>query len=245
MADWFGFLTSGVPQGYGDDAFFWSDVFHYRRTYQFPYAMFRQAMASLLTAVAEDARQDAQAQVAFAVGWMSHCATDVTGHPFTNAKCGGPYRDHWQSHHLVENHFDAQNYGAKNPGPRYGEYGSSALHFRLAFRTRTDTPYDGRDDAPAYDYWSGFPAYDDSGTPTGAQARHAFFDLDTGPLPAHLVKAIEDVMAGVHPDGPKILAKQPAFSAADAAGRPDGRPNAGGPGRDVAARVPVSQVDRQ
>ena len=90
---------------------------------------------------------------------------------------------------------------------------------------RTDTPYEGRDDAPAYDYWSGFPAYDDSDTPTGAQARHAFFDLDTGPLPAHLVKAIQDVMAGVHPDGPKILAKQPAFSATDAAGHPDGRPN--------------------
>jgi hypothetical protein len=225
MADWFGFLTSGVPQGYGDDAFFWSDVFHYQCTCQFPYAMFRQAMASVLAAADEDARPDAQAQVAFAVGWTSHCATDVARHPFTNAKCSGPYRDRWQSHHLVENHFDAQNYGAKNAGSLHREYGSSALHFRLAFRTRTDTPYDGRDDAPAYDYWNGSPAYDDSGTPTGAQARHAFFDLDTGPLPAHLVKAIQDVMAGVHPDGPKILAKQPAFSATDAAGRPDGRPN--------------------
>ena len=110
---------------------------------------------------------------------------------------------------------------------------------------RTDTPYEGRDDAPAYDYWSGFPAYDDSDTPTGAQARHAFFDLDTGPLPAHLVKAIQDVMAGVHPDGPKILAKQPAFSATDAAW-PPGRPaEPGGPGRDVATRVPVPQADRQ
>ena len=87
MADWFGFLTSGVPQGYGDDAF-WSDLFQYRRTYQFPYAMLRRAMASLSAAADEDARQDAQAQVAFAVGWMSHCGTDVAGHPFTNAKCG-------------------------------------------------------------------------------------------------------------------------------------------------------------
>jgi hypothetical protein len=32
-------------------------------------------------------------------------------------------------------------------------------------------------------------------------------------------------MAGVHPDGSKILAKQPTFSATDAAGHPDGRPN--------------------
>lgn len=28
MGDWFGVLTSGVPQGYGDNAFYWSDAFH-------------------------------------------------------------------------------------------------------------------------------------------------------------------------------------------------------------------------
>src|SRR6266498_1789222 len=33
--DWFGLLTSGVPQGFGDTAFFWSDIFHYRKTYSY------------------------------------------------------------------------------------------------------------------------------------------------------------------------------------------------------------------
>ena len=226
MGDWFGVLTSGVPQGFGNDAFYWSDVFHYRRTYQFPFALFSQAMAALDSASTDDERKDAEARVAFAVGWMSHCATDVTGHPFTNAKSGGPYRDHWQRHHLVENHMDAQNYDARNPGPLYGEYGTSALHFWIAFRHRDDAPYDGRDDAPAYDYFTGFPAYDDSEGPTPAAARAHFFDLDSAGLPEHLTDAILDAMATVHPDGPKILTQDPTWSATDAAGDPDGRPSA-------------------
>lgn len=225
MGDWFGVLTSGVPQGFGNDAFYWSDVFHYRRTYQFPFVLFQQATAALDAATTDDERQDAEARVAFAVGWMSHCATDVTGHPFTNAKAGGPYRDHWQRHHLVENHMDAQNYDARNPGPLYAEYGTSALHFRIAFRHRDDAPYNGRDDAPAYDYFTGFPAYDDSDGPTPAADRAHFFDLDSGGLPEHLTDALLDAMAAVHPDGPKILTQDPAWSATDGAGDPDGRPN--------------------
>ncbi|GAA4491664.1 zinc dependent phospholipase C family protein [Microbacterium panaciterrae] len=227
MGDWFGVLTSGVPQGYGDDAFYWSDIFHYRRTYQFPYVLFQQAQDALAAATTDDERQDAQARIAFAVGWLSHCATDVTGHPFTNAKAGGPYRDHWQRHHLVENHMDAENYGARHPGPLYGEYGTSALHFRLAFRRRADAPYNGRDDAPAYDYWSGFPAYDNGDGPTATAHRHTFFDLDTGPLPGHLVEGLLDAMHDVYgADGPHILLQDPPFSATDpVTGQPDGRPN--------------------
>jgi hypothetical protein len=226
MGDWFGVLTSGVPQGFGDDAFYWSDIFHYRRTYQFPFVLFQQAQAALAAAATDSERQDAEARIAFAVGWMSHCATDVTGHPFTNAKSGGPYRDHWQRHHLVENHMDAENYGARHTGPLYAEYGTSALHFRLAFRHRDDAPYNGRDDAPAYDYFVGFPAYDNGDGPTPTSHRHAFFDLDTGPLPGHLVDGLLEAMASTYPDGPKILAQDPPFSALDAAsGLPDGRPN--------------------
>jgi hypothetical protein len=227
MGDWFGILTSGVPQGFGDDAFYWSDMFHYRRTYQFPFVLFQQAQAALASATTDDERQDAEARIAFAVGWMSHCATDVTGHPFTNAKSGGPYRDHWQRHHLVENHMDSENYDARHPGALYGEYGTSAMHFRLAFRHRTDAPYNGRDDAPAYDYWSGFPAYDNGDGPTATASRHTFYDLDTGPLPDHLVEGLLEAMRDVYgTDGPHILLQDPPFSATDpVTGQPDGRPN--------------------
>jgi hypothetical protein len=226
LGDWFGLLTSGVPEGYGDDAFYWSDVFHYRRTYQFPYVLFDQARAARAAATTDEQRADADAQTAFAVGWMSHCATDVTGHPFTNAKAGGPYRDHWQRHHLVENHLDAENYAARHGGSCYGEYGTSALHFWLAFRRRGDGPYAGRDDGPAYDYFAGFPSYDTGDTPTAAAERAALFDLDTGDLPGHLLDAIARAMASVHPNGPRILTQDPPFSLTDAAHRPDGRPNA-------------------
>lgn len=228
MGDWFGVLTSGVPQAYGDDGFYWSDVFHYRRTYQFAFVLYEQARKARETATAagdDAARQDAEAQLAFAVGWMTHCATDVTGHPFTNAKCGGPYRDHWQRHHLVENHFDSQNYAATHPGPLYGEYGTSALHFWVAFRKRTGAPYTGREDGPAYDYFGAFPAYDSGDGPTPAANRAAHFDLDSGPLPGHLTDALLDAMAEVHPQGPKILTQDPQWSATDGAGDPDGRPN--------------------
>jgi hypothetical protein len=226
MGDWFGVLTSGVPQGYDNDAFYWSDMFHYRRTYQFPYTLFRQALQARDAATTDAERLDADARMAFAVGWMSHCATDVTGHPFTNAKAGGPYRDHWQRHHLVENHMDSQNYSARNSGPCYGERGTSALHFYVAFRARHDGPYDMREDGPAYDYFTGFPAYDTSDGPTPAAARRALFDLDTGELPDMLVDALLEAMAEVHPDGPRILTQDPRYSATDDAGTPDGRPNA-------------------
>lgn len=225
MGDWFGVLTSGVPQGYGDSAFYWSDVFHYRRTYQFAFELYRQAKADLDTAGDAEAIQNAEARIAFAVGWLSHCATDVAGHPFTNTKCGGPYRDHWQRHHLIENHIDAQNYTNDHAGPLYGEYGTSALHFRVAFRAgRPDYP--GRSDAPAYDFTTGFPAYPLGHSPQETATRNAHFDLSSGPLPRHLCNALRDAMQTTYGGaGPKILAQDPAFSAVDAMGVPDGRPN--------------------
>lgn len=226
MGDWWGVLTSGPPQALPNSAFYWSDIFHYRRTYQFAFVLFKQARAALDAAATDDERFDAQTRMAFAVGWLTHCATDVTGHPFTNAKSGGPFRDHWQRHHLVELHFDSQNYSAHNSGPCYGEVGTSAMHFWVAFRKRMDGPYGGREDAPAYDYFTGFPAYDNSDTPTASAARHELFDLDTGDFPDHLADALLDAIADVHSDGAKILTQDPQYSATDGAGQPDGRPNA-------------------
>jgi hypothetical protein len=225
MGDWFGVLTSGVPQGYGDSAFYWSDMFHYRRTYQFAFELYRQAKADLDSAGTSTTREDAEARLAFAVGWLSHCATDVAGHPLTNAKCGGPYRDHWQRHHLIENHFDSENYVNDFAGPLYGEYGTSALHFRVAFRQgRPDYP--GRTDAPAYDYTTGFPSYPLGHSPQETARRNAHFDLSSGPLPRHLCNGLRDAMETTYADTlPKILAQDPGFSATDASGMPDGRPN--------------------
>lgn len=193
--DWFGLLTSGVPQGFGESAFFWSDMLHYRSTYEFPYRLLQNAEAS-----------GKPEHVAFALGWVSHCATDVTGHAFVNEKCGGPYRLHWQRHHLIENHMDAHVYAAQHNGTEpYGNLDTSLLHFRLAFREGRVDPYHGRNDAPAYDYFAGFPAYDTTDTPQGRVQRRHFFDLDSGPLPHDLCRLLIDTMQEVYGDGAPLI----------------------------------------
>ncbi len=211
MWDWFGILTSGVPQGFEESAFFWSDIFHYRKTYEFARTLFDNA-------------QNEQ-QKAFALGWMSHCATDVTGHSFVNIKCGGPYRTHWQRHHVIENHMDALVYDSQHGGNEpYGELDTSALHFRLAFRKRNDAPYNGAEDAPAYDYFTpDFPDY--TNPPFGSDPdfyRHGLWDLDTGDLPDDLCQLLIDTMRQVYyggavpginiKDAPQILTDDPGFN---------------------------------
>ena len=210
--DWFGVLSSGVPRGYADNNFFWSDMFHYRKTYAFASQLFQDAAAS--PAASEQLQ-------AFALGWISHCATDVTGHPFVNAKSGGPYRLHWQRHHLIENHMDAVVYDAQHGGVEpYGELDTSALHFRIAFRTRHDAPYNGADDAPAYNYFTGFPPYNTSNTANANFQRKKFWDVDTADLPDELCNLIIATMEKVYADNPKILLDDPQEFRTGASGRP-------------------------
>ena len=52
-----------------------------------------------------------------------------------------------------------------------------------------------------------------------------------------------DAMADVHPDGPKILTQDPQYSADDAGGDPDGRPNADAMAADVGDRLRVPEDD--
>ena len=121
QVDLFSFLGSGVPKGWDEQAFFWSDMLHYRKTYEFAAKLWKNA--------GENKRLQA-----FAIGWMTHLATDVTGHAFVNEKSGGPYRLHWQRHHLVENHMDAKVYDSENgQNSLYQMLSCSALHLWIAF----------------------------------------------------------------------------------------------------------------
>jgi len=231
--DWFGILSTGVSRGYAESGFFWSDMFHYRATSRFPQVMFTQAAGRLEQAdeafslldrdrdnwgsadwtTAANQLLDAEAAIAFAVGWMTHCGTDTVGHGFTNAKCGGPYRGHWLRHHLCENHMDALAYlrDHTDPAAQYGELDTSALHFRIALRQGDvlfpdKTPYPDEDDPnykagrfvrrldnPMYDYTAGFPKdpvnshgthmYPEGHTATETHLRLKFFDIDP-PTPA-------------------------------------------------------------
>jgi hypothetical protein len=211
MWDWFGLFTSGVPQGFADNAFFWSDMLHYRKTYEFAQRLWTNATT--------------EQQMAFALGWMTHCATDVTGHAFTNAKCGGPYRTHWQRHHLVENHMDAHAYDSQHGSTEpYGELDTSALHFRIAFVPGLHGVYIGRADQPVYDYFTGLPAYPTGPSAVDQQLRQEFFDVDSGEMPADvadlLVMTMRQVWDGGNArpgtGGPKVLLDvRPEFRTGD------------------------------
>lgn len=121
--DVFGLLSSGVPSGYDEQVFFWNDMFHYRKTYDFARALWRRA----------DAANNDRFR-AFALGWMTHLATDVTGHAFVNQKAGSAYRLHWQRHHVVENHMDGKAYDNEHGSdPIYNMLSNAALHLWLAF----------------------------------------------------------------------------------------------------------------
>jgi hypothetical protein len=174
--DFWTFFSLGLDQGYDEQAFFWSDMLHYRDTGQFARAIWRNA----------DATNSDQAR-AYALGYITHVATDVTGHAFVNSIAGGPFRLHWQRHHLVENHMDAYWYLNDPTGPRsgdnYPQLTESALYYDIAFQ-------DGTGDAVTR------PAYPTGGTMRENWDRKRLLDIDSSmpdPLPGILLQSMLDV----------------------------------------------------
>ena len=125
--DWWEYFSLGLNQGFDEQSFMWSDMLHYRDTGQFGRTLWRNA----------DKVNSDQAR-AYALGYITHIGTDVTGHAFVNAISGGPFRQHWQRHHLVENHMDAFWYLKDSLGPKsgdqYPQLTESALYFDIAFQ---------------------------------------------------------------------------------------------------------------
>jgi hypothetical protein len=193
--DFFGLLSSGVPAGFDEQTFFWSDILHYRETYRFGATLWQRANDSTLI---PDPVVRGRFQ-AFALGWISHLATDVTGHAFVNQKAGGPYRLHWQRHHLVENHMDAQVYDTEHgPQPIYDQMANAALHLWLAFNPDGSSRVNLFDAEPNPSY----PLGDHSADIVG---RHAVWDVDSD-MPDDLAQFIADTLTSVY---------TPALSAPD------------------------------
>jgi hypothetical protein len=118
--DWWGIMGSGVPAGYDEQTFFWSDMLHYRKTYEFGASLWRNAKTDQ--------------ERAYALGWMTHLGTDVVGHSYVNEKCGGPFRLHWQRHHVIETHMDAYVYGREfGSQSQYQSLCGAAQHLWIAF----------------------------------------------------------------------------------------------------------------
>ncbi|HEX3959496.1 MAG TPA: zinc dependent phospholipase C family protein [Trebonia sp.] len=127
QGDLWEFFSLGLNKGYDDQAFFWSDIGHYRRTGAFGRALWELA----------DGPEGSDSLRAYALGYLTHLGTDTTAHSFVNSISGGPFRTHWQRHHLVENHMDALWYLQDPLGPRtadqYPQFTESALYYDLAF----------------------------------------------------------------------------------------------------------------
>lgn len=66
----------------------WMDMLHYRKTGTFASQLLADATTPL--------------QRSYALGYMTHVAGDITGHPFINALVGGPFRSHAYRHLVLE-----------------------------------------------------------------------------------------------------------------------------------------------
>jgi hypothetical protein len=145
FADIFSGFDTCVQKAFGEKLFLWSDMSHYRR----PAALCQSFIKQVDDLAAKGMQDESDQFLAFALGYMTHLGTDTVAHSFVNEQCGGPYRNHPQRHHLIENHIDAWNYEQGGPGgrltpdpwgptPDYPGVSMSALWF--AVQMTPDTP---------------------------------------------------------------------------------------------------------
>ncbi len=211
--DWFSLLGSGVPSGYDEQTFFWSDMLHYRKTYEFGARLWQNAKTDQ--------------EKAYALGWMTHLGTDVTGHSFVNQKCGGPFRLHWQRHHLIENHMDAYVYGREfGSQPMYQSLCGAAQHLWIAFDD-DGTPLPPSHVTPPSNLLNSggglttsffLPQNRPTFDPKDKQATRAAWDVDSD-LPEGLKDLLIQTMKDVYPDLPPSH-KTPAGSKEQCADHP-------------------------
>jgi len=92
----FDLMRPPLQNGKDESQWFWFDILHYRRTGQFLQTMWDNS--------------DTDAKKAYVLGYATHVAADVAGHPYVNQAVGGPARSHNQRHHFVENILDTWFY---------------------------------------------------------------------------------------------------------------------------------------
>jgi len=192
FADVFSWFALKMRAGWDEKAFVWSDMLHYRKTNQMARNLFLEARRQFDEN--GDETQFAQFQ-AFALGWVCHIGTDVIDHAFVNEQCGGPFRTHWQRHHLVENHVDAWNYRQGGDGgslphdesigatDTYPDVGQAALVFAVAL---DDAQPQGRERPKTL--------------PDDAAAAAKAVDID-GEMPDWLAQGIVRAMVATYHDG--------------------------------------------
>ncbi len=92
----FDLMQPGIQKGEKEEDWYWFDMLHYRKTGTYAQNMWNNAQT--------------QEEKAYVLGYLTHIAADVTGHPYVNTAVGGPARSHNQRHHFVENMMDTWVY---------------------------------------------------------------------------------------------------------------------------------------
>lgn len=92
----FQMFVPNLQNNENEKKWYWFDMLHYRRIGNFARNLVNSARSSR--------------EKAFASGYLSHIATDVTGHPFVNQIVGTPYRLNVHRHVTAENYQDSWKY---------------------------------------------------------------------------------------------------------------------------------------
>lgn len=83
---------------YRADEWWWMDIGHHTRTSRYMRNLWQESEIW-------KSRGDERLR-AYAYGYLTHVGGDVIGHPYVNLIVGGPYRNHWRRHSLVEKCLD-------------------------------------------------------------------------------------------------------------------------------------------
>ena len=212
FVDVFSWFSLKMRVGWDEQAFVWSDMLHYRKTNQMARALLEEAQRQFEQNGNET--QLAQFQ-AFALGWICHLGTDVIDHSFVNEQCGGPFRTHWQRHHLIENHIDAWNYrqGGTVAGQRgtlpaddlaaddaYTDIGVSALQFAVVLDPDHSNAHNTAN-AGTYGWSQTADGWERPGTvPSDTATAKDAIDVD-GEMPDWLAEGIVRALIATYHDG--------------------------------------------
>src|SRR5216683_3084005 len=212
--DIFAFFALKMRSGLDEQSFVWSDMTHYRLTSYVPRRLL--VHATLLDAGSDLDREHAAQLRAYALGWITHVATDTVGHSYVNEQAGGPFRTHWQRHHLVENHMDAFNYQCTGNGelppdpqvgwiPGYEGFNHSALYFGVQIPKDIDSlPSDKKEGD-----WRRQPL-PEADSRAHRKERTKLLDTD-GAMPLWLAETIVRVFVEVYADHAEGGLKAPEY----------------------------------
>ena len=95
----FEILTHPIQGGDGLDDWWWFDTLYYRKSGEYAAALLKNTSSN-----------PESKEHAYAIGYLSHVACDVVGHPYVNMIAGGPYRTQPQRHKIVESFNDVWAY---------------------------------------------------------------------------------------------------------------------------------------